>query len=55
MTDPELVAKKLALVETCVQELRSLAHPDAIRHWQPAAGCRPRWQPRCETWQASGM
>lgn len=32
MTDPELVAKKLALIETCVRELRSLARPDAIRH-----------------------
>jgi uncharacterized protein YutE (UPF0331/DUF86 family) len=31
MTDPELVAKKLALIETCVEQLRSLAHPDAIR------------------------
>ena len=32
MTDPELVAKKLALIETCVRELRSLARPDALRH-----------------------
>lgn len=31
MTDPELVAKKLALIETCVRELQSLARPDAIR------------------------
>jgi uncharacterized protein YutE (UPF0331/DUF86 family) len=31
MTDPELVAKKLALVETCVAQLRSLARPDLIR------------------------
>ena len=31
MTDPELVAKKLALIETCVQELRSLARPELIR------------------------
>ena len=31
MTDPELVAKKLALIETCVQELRTLARPDSIR------------------------
>lgn len=31
MTDPELVAKKLALIETCVQQLRSLAKPEAIR------------------------
>lgn len=31
MTDPELVAKKLALIETCVRELRTLARPDAIR------------------------
>jgi uncharacterized protein YutE (UPF0331/DUF86 family) len=30
MTDPELVAKKLALVETCLRELRTLARPDAI-------------------------
>ena len=30
MTDPELVAKKLALIETCVRELRSLARPEAI-------------------------
>lgn len=32
MTDPELVAKKLALIETCVQELRTLARPEAMRH-----------------------
>ena len=31
MTDPALVAKKLALIETCVQQLRSLARPEAIR------------------------
>jgi uncharacterized protein YutE (UPF0331/DUF86 family) len=31
VTDPELVAKKLALIETAVQQLRSLARPDAIR------------------------
>jgi uncharacterized protein YutE (UPF0331/DUF86 family) len=27
VTDPDLVAKKLALIETCVQELRALARP----------------------------
>ena len=32
MTDPELIAKKLAYIETCVQELRTLARPEAIRH-----------------------
>jgi uncharacterized protein YutE (UPF0331/DUF86 family) len=32
MTDRDLVAKKLALIETCVQELRSLARPEEIRH-----------------------
>jgi len=31
MTDPELVAKKLALIETCVQQLRSLGRPEALR------------------------
>ena len=31
MTDPDLVAKKLALIETCVGQLRSLAKPEAIR------------------------
>ena len=31
MTDPALVAKKLALIETCVQQLRSLARPQALR------------------------
>lgn len=31
MTDPALVAKKLAFVETCVQQLRTLARPDALR------------------------
>jgi uncharacterized protein YutE (UPF0331/DUF86 family) len=30
VTDEELVAKKLAFVETCVSELRSLARPEAI-------------------------
>ena len=31
MTDPDLVAKKLALIETCVEQLRSLARPEALR------------------------
>ncbi len=31
MTDPDLVAKKLALVETCVEQLRTLARPEALR------------------------
>jgi len=30
MTDPELVAKKLAFIETCVAELRRLANPEII-------------------------
>ena len=30
MTDAELVAEKLAFVETCVRELRELAHPELI-------------------------
>lgn len=30
MTDPELVAKKLAFIETCVRELRTLARPELI-------------------------
>lgn len=30
MTDPELVEKKLALIETCLRELRELARPDAL-------------------------
>lgn len=32
MTDPELVAKKLALVETCVVQLRTLARPERMAH-----------------------
>ncbi|HEY0514597.1 MAG TPA: DUF86 domain-containing protein [Thermoanaerobaculia bacterium] len=31
MTDWDLVAKRLAFIETCVQELRSLADPEEIR------------------------
>ncbi len=31
MTDPDLVAKRLATIHTCVRELRELARPDAIR------------------------
>jgi uncharacterized protein YutE (UPF0331/DUF86 family) len=31
VTDPELVGKKLALIETCVKELRTLARPEALR------------------------
>ena len=31
MTDKDLVAKRLALIETAVQQLRTLARPDAIR------------------------
>ena len=30
MTDKELIAKKLALIETCVHQLRELARPEAI-------------------------
>jgi uncharacterized protein YutE (UPF0331/DUF86 family) len=30
MTDPELVAKMLAFVETCVRELQTMARPDRI-------------------------
>jgi uncharacterized protein YutE (UPF0331/DUF86 family) len=30
LTDPDLVAEKLAIIETCVQELRTLAHPAEI-------------------------
>jgi uncharacterized protein YutE (UPF0331/DUF86 family) len=30
MTDPELVAKKLSLIETCVRELQTLAKPSTI-------------------------
>lgn len=31
MTDLQLVAKKLALIETCVAELRSLVHLEAVQ------------------------
>lgn len=31
MTDSGLVTKKLAYIETCVQELRTLAHPEALQ------------------------
>ncbi|CAN5227554.1 hypothetical protein BH20GEM2_BH20GEM2_05440 [soil metagenome] len=30
MTDPELVAKKLSRIETCVRELRTLARPEKL-------------------------
>lgn len=30
MTDPALVSKKLALVETCLSQLRRLAKPEAL-------------------------
>lgn len=30
MTDAELIAKKLAFIETCVRDLRELARPEAI-------------------------
>ena len=30
MTDPELVAKKLAQIETCVEQLRTLSEPERI-------------------------
>ncbi len=32
MTDPDLVAKKLAVIETSVSELRTLARPEAVAH-----------------------
>lgn len=32
MTDPALVAKKLAVIETAVADLRRLARPDALAH-----------------------
>jgi uncharacterized protein YutE (UPF0331/DUF86 family) len=31
VTDTELLAKKLAYIESCVREIRTLAHPEAIR------------------------
>ncbi len=31
MADPELIAKKLGEIETCVRELRTLAQPNRIR------------------------
>ena len=31
MTDPDLLAKRLAVIDTCVRELRELARADAIR------------------------
>ena len=31
MTDPDLVAKKLALIETCVEQLRSLSRLENLR------------------------
>ena len=30
MTDPELIRKKLAYIETCVQDLRRLANPEVL-------------------------
>jgi len=30
VTDPELLAKRLSVIETCVRELRELARPEAI-------------------------
>jgi uncharacterized protein YutE (UPF0331/DUF86 family) len=30
MTDPELLAKKIAFIETCVAELRRMARPEAM-------------------------
>jgi uncharacterized protein YutE (UPF0331/DUF86 family) len=30
VTDPDLIAKKLAFVETCLRELRTLARPDLV-------------------------
>jgi uncharacterized protein YutE (UPF0331/DUF86 family) len=30
MTDPDLLAKKLAFIETCVEELRTLARPEKL-------------------------
>lgn len=32
MTDPDLVAKKLALIETCVADLHRLARPAELQH-----------------------
>lgn len=32
MTDPDLVLKKLARIETCIQELRHLGDPSALGH-----------------------
>jgi uncharacterized protein YutE (UPF0331/DUF86 family) len=30
VTDPDLIAKKLAFVETCLQQLRTIARPEAL-------------------------
>ena len=40
MTDPDLVAKKLALIETYVRELETLADPSRIEESGRAYGLR---------------
>jgi uncharacterized protein YutE (UPF0331/DUF86 family) len=47
VTDADLIAKKLALIETCVQQLRQLARPAAI-------ATDVREEPPCGGWSASG-
>jgi uncharacterized protein YutE (UPF0331/DUF86 family) len=32
MTDPDLLAKKISFIETCVADLRRLARPDVMEH-----------------------
>jgi uncharacterized protein YutE (UPF0331/DUF86 family) len=54
VTDKELIAKKLALIETCVQQLRQLARPAAMaagagRSGSSSIRCRSRSRPG-STW-----
>ena len=56
MTDPDLVAKKLAVIETSVRELRTLARPEEVtrdvkeqrfvEHTLQVAASRRPWTPR---------
>ncbi len=59
MTDPDLLAKKLALIETSVRELRTLARPENVardeRLGEPRTNRdRASWRTGWVAWPASG-
>jgi hypothetical protein len=55
MTDPDLIAKKLAVIETHVRELRTLVDIEKIRVDVKEERSEPRYSDRCFAQRALGL